>query len=111
MKDERMSVFECNYQRSMTVEEASTAFSEVLCFHCGTTTKDLMLKGDQLEVCGDEFAFDIESRERVLTPIALCPECHGRHHLDARLQHNPCQIKARASREQLDQNSSEQESP
>ena len=96
-----MSGTDCNYKRKVTVEEVAQALSEAACQHCGVTTKELMLKGELLEVCGEEFASDIASGERALTPVALCPACHKKHHLDARRQHNPCQIKARQSREGL----------
>lgn len=96
-----MSGTDCNYQRTVTVEELSAALAEAACSHCRATTADLMLKGELLEVCAEEFSSDIEGRERILVPIALCPACHREHHLDARGQHNPCQIKARISREGL----------
>jgi len=96
-----MSDTKCNYQRAVTREEFSAALSEAVCGHCGVTTRELLLKGELLEVCGEEFSSDIVSGQRVLTPIALCPACHKIHHLDGRRQHNPCQIEARRSREWL----------
>ncbi len=92
---------DCNYQRKVTVEDLLEALADGVCHLCGVTTRQLMEKGELLEVCGEEFATDIESGERVLTPVALCPDCHRDYHLDARQQHNPCQIKARFSREGL----------
>ncbi len=96
-----MSRTECNYQKKVTVEELSTALGDARCHRCGITTPELAKKGDLLEVCGEEFSYDSATGERVLTPIALCPDCHRKNHLDSKRQHNPCQIKARADREGL----------
>ena len=92
---------ECNYQFKLTVEDLSTALAQAVCHNCGVTTAELTSRGELLEVCGEDFASDLESGERVLVPVALCPACHKAHHLDANRQHNPCQIKARYSREGL----------
>lgn len=92
---------DCNYQRKVTEAELSAALSEARCSDCGKTVAELLRGGELLEVCGEEFGSDIVSRERVLNPIALCPSCHRKHHLDARGRHNPCQIKARLSWEVL----------
>jgi hypothetical protein len=96
-----MSRTECNYQRKVSIKELSAAFGDARCNHCGITTADLAKKGDLLEVCGDEFSYDMETGERILTPIALCPECHRKNHLDSHRKHNPCQLTARADREGL----------
>lgn len=96
-----MSGIDCNYQRKATLKEIREALSASQCHYCGTTTLDLMLRGELLEVCGEEFCSDIATGERVLVPIALCPFCHARNHQDANNRHNPCQITARLSREGL----------
>jgi len=92
---------ECNYQKQVVIDSASAALSEGVCEHCGVRSSELAEKGEILEVCGEEFATVMESGERILTPIALCPSCHKDHHRDARGKHNPCQIKARLSCEGL----------
>lgn len=92
---------DCNYQRLVVVEGASAALAEGVCQHCGVRSNELAEKGEILEICAEEFATVMESGERILTPIALCPSCHAEHHKDARGHHNPCQIKARLSREGL----------
>ena len=97
-----MPSIKCNFQRKATSGEFSSALAEATCQRCGDSAKDLVLKGEILEVCAEEFADDIASGQRVLNPIALCPSCHEKYHLDARGNHNPCQIKARLSREWLD---------
>ncbi|MCU9847425.1 hypothetical protein OEZ60_05350 [Defluviimonas sp. WL0024] len=94
-----MAGTECNYQRKMTARELTTALSEAECRHCRVSAAALLENGEHLEICAEEFASDIMSGERVLTPIALCPACHRLNHLDAHHRHNPCQIKARHSRE------------
>jgi hypothetical protein len=99
---EQMSEIDCNYQSIVAPEEYATALKEAVCEHCGTSARQLLQHGEILEVCGEEFLYDIVSGERVLSAIALCPTCHRRHHLDAQDHHNPCQIKARLSRERLD---------
>lgn len=91
----------CNYQRKVTEGELVTALSEERCRDCGASVKELIESGEFLEVCGEEFYSDIVTKERVLHPVALCPECHRRNHLDAAGQHNPCQVRARLSREGL----------
>ncbi len=96
-----MSEMKCNYQRKVSIEELSTALAEMACHNCSVSTADLMLKGELLEVCGEEFSSDIVGGECVLSTIALCPTCHAESHLDAHHQHNPCLIKARLSREHL----------
>ncbi len=95
-------VLKCNYQEKVTVKDLSAALAEGHCFFCFVTAAELMRNGEMLEVCGEEFSTDIVNGERVLTTIALCPECHKKFHLDANRNHNPCQIKARLSREALD---------
>lgn len=97
-----MSAVKCNYQSKVTAEELSSALSETQCHQCGVSVVELMLGGQLLEVCGEEFGSDIETGERVVTPIALCPSCHRKYHLDAGDQHNPCQIAARLSWERMD---------
>lgn len=97
-----MSGTVCNFQNSVTREERVKALSEDRCYHCGATAKALKLRGQGLEICGEEFAYDLASGDRLLTPIALCPDCHADAHLDADHHHNPCQIHARRSREGLD---------
>lgn len=96
-----MSGTVCNYQRKASVGEMTAALEQSQCNHCGISAKELMEQGKILEVCGEEFLSDIATGERVLTAIALCPTCHKLHHMDAYHQHNPCQIKARQSREGL----------
>ena len=96
-----MPAFDCSYQRRVTLKEIREALSEAQCYFCGTTASELMMRGELLEVCGEEFISDNESGERVLTPIALCPFCHARNHQDANNLHNPDQIMARLSREGL----------
>lgn len=96
-----MSGLTCNYQHKVTEQEISEALTEGVCHICGLPEKELRLVGQHLEVCGEEFASDIASCERFLTPVALCPACHRNHHLDASQNHNPCQIEARLSREGL----------
>lgn len=96
-----MSKTGCNYLFRVTPEELSVALSDACCRHCGITAASLIRRGRSLEVCGDEFASDPVSGEVVLTPIALCPDCHAAFHLDSRQRHNPCQIGARRSREGL----------
>ncbi|MDJ0629029.1 MAG: hypothetical protein QNJ44_12275 [Rhodobacter sp.] len=97
-----MPGIDCNYLRLATEEDLSSALADAACVHCGASAAELLRKGELLEVCAEEFASDITDGGRVLTPIALCPGCHDRHHRDARGNHNPCQIKARLSREMLD---------
>ena len=92
----------CNYQAKVSVKDVSAALSEAHCFFCHVSATELMSKGELLEICGEEFSTDIVNGERVLTTIALCPDCHKKFHLDANRQHNPCQIKARLNREGLD---------
>lgn len=92
----------CNYQKKLKVEDISTVLADAKCQHCGATASELMLKGELLEICAEEFASDIQSGERILVPLGLCPSCHKKHHLDARGHHNPCQITARRSREGLE---------
>ena len=94
-----MTKFDCNYQRRMDPAEAASALAEACCYRCGVSARALMNRGDILEVCGEEFSRDLVSWEAVLVPIALCPDCHRTNHLDGRNRHNPCQIKARLSRE------------
>ena len=97
-----MAEFRCNYQAKITLDDMSSALSAARCHECGITTAELMAKGQLLEVCGEEFSSDITDGTRVLTAIALCPDCHTEFHRDCRGHHNPCQIKARLSREGLD---------
>ena len=96
-----MSGFKCNYQTKVSVGEFSEALSRASCERCGVTTAELIEKGELLEVCGEEYSSDPTNGERVLTALALCPSCHRKFHQDARGRHNPCQIKARLSREFL----------
>ena len=91
----------CNYQDKATVQELAEALSFERCRHCGISSRELLLRDEVLEVCADEFAADLTTGERFLETFALCPECHKLHHLDAHSQHNPCQLKARRSREGL----------
>ena len=91
----------CNYQDKVTVHELAEALSSERCQHCGITSRELLLRDEVLEVCSDEFAVDLSTGERFLEAFALCPTCHQQHHLDGNQQHNPCQLKARRSREQL----------
>ena len=97
-----MSSIVCNYQRKVTLREMSTALAEAECSHCGISAEELLERGERLEVCGEELYSDLSSGERVLLPIPLCPSCHAKNHQDARRMHNPCQIKARNSRECLE---------
>ncbi len=83
----------------MTSKEISEVLAEEVCHQCGITAWELAQNGELLEVCGEEFASDIESGTRFLVPVALCPTCHKDHHLDANRQHNPCHVKARLSRD------------
>lgn len=91
----------CNFQYKGTAEEHACGGLQEECWHCGISARELMLNGEKLEVCAEEFAYDIATGQRVLSPIALCPRCHAEHHQDARGHHNPCQILARRSRECL----------
>ena len=97
-----MSSITCNYQQIVTVAERLNALADAACQHCGISSKDLLSHCEALEVCADEFSSDIASGHREFVPIALCPSCHKKHHLDARNNHNPCQVTARDSRERLD---------
>ena len=97
-----MSDIKCNYQKIVSIEEFSKALSEMICQHCGITTRELIARGQLLQVCAEEFSSDITSGERVMQTVALCPECHRQHHLDEHNCHNPCHVKARLSREGLD---------
>ena len=94
-----VSGLECRYQETVTSNEAAKALEAALCHECGVSTRDLMADGQLLEVCGEEFATDIETGERIMVAIPLCPDCHRKNHLDARLKHHPCQVQARNSRE------------
>ena len=94
-----MSETKCNYQSKVTVTEVREALGQAECHHCGIAAADLMARGELLEVCGEEIGSDLVTGTRILKAIALCPSCHRRSHLDANRQHNPCQIKARNSRE------------
>ena len=91
----------CNYQDKATVQELAEALSFERCRHCSISSRELLRRDEVLEVCADEFAADLATGERFLEAFALCPECHKLHHLDALRQHNPCQLKARRSREGL----------
>ncbi|QFS84502.1 hypothetical protein FIU97_17230 [Roseivivax sp. THAF40] len=94
-----MSDLTCNYQRMLTKAKAQQARSEGACRECLVTEAELQLAGETLEVCGEEFAYDLETGERVLVPVPLCPACHAKAHQDGHGHHLPCQIKARFSRE------------
>ena len=96
-----MSDRECNYQAKVGLQEVSHALARAQCEHCGVTTTELMERGEILEICGEEFASDLVSGKHILSVIALCPRCHRNFHKDARGQHNPCQLKARVSRESV----------
>ena len=96
-----VSGLECRYQDKVTSKEAAEALTVAHCHHCGVTTRDLMQRGELLEVCGEMFGVDMATHERIITPISLCPECHRKHHLDANRQHQPCQVQAGFSREGL----------
>ena len=91
----------CNYQQKVTVKDLASALSAESCRHCGIGIQELLTRGEVLEVCAEEFAYDIEKRTQILEPVALCPTCHEKHHLDGQQQHNPCQVRARLSREGL----------
>ncbi len=97
-----MSETHCNFQKIVTPQEFAAALKGATCEHCGVTSAQLLKEGEILEVCAEEFSSDIVTGDRVLIPIALCPACHRKHHLDAHHHHNPCQIRARLSREGLD---------
>ena len=96
-----MSDWECNFRFRISLREVSEALDAAQCEHCGVTTTGLIERGEFLEVCGEEFASDLVSGERILAMIALCPKCHRDFHRDVRGQHDPCQIKARISRESM----------
>jgi hypothetical protein len=96
-----VSRIECNYQRVVTPEEFASALAEGRCEHCSISARELVAQGQILEVCGEEFCGDLVTGTAVVVPVPLCPECHRKNHLDGRSQHNPCQIKARRSREML----------
>ena len=93
---------ECNFQKRASEEEIHFVYTEIGCRHCGLEVSELAKQGRHLELCGEEYGTDLVTGEKVLTPIGLCNECHRLHHQDAKRQHNPCQIKARLSREGLD---------
>gem|GEM_PF-3765659 len=94
-----MSGKECNYQSKVTTVELLIGMSDAACKHCGASAEELIVKGELLEICGEEYLSDIVTGERLLVTIALCPKCHQKNHLNAHGRHNPCQIKARFSRE------------
>ncbi len=96
-----MTDTECNYQQIASVEEVKSALEEAQCQHCGITTNELMSRGEVLEICGEEYCSDISTGLKLFTTFAVCPSCHERFHQDAENMHNPCQIKARWSREGL----------
>ncbi len=97
----KMADTECNYQRIVSVEEVRCALEEAQCQQCGITTNELISRGELLEICGEELCSDISTGKKTFITIALCPSCHARAHQDAENKHNPCQIKARWSREGL----------
>ncbi len=97
----KMADTACNYQRIVSVEEIRCALEEAQCQQCGITTNELISRGELLEICGEELCSDISTGKKTFITIALCPSCHARAHQDAENKHNPCQIKARWSREGL----------
>lgn len=97
-----MSDISCRYQRVVSPVERAAALDVGRCEHCGITLAELTQQGQTLEVCAEELGQDLATGHRVLTPVPLCSVCHRAHHEDARGTHNPCQIKARLSREHLD---------
>ena len=78
-----VSGLECRFQETVTSAEVAKALQTAQCDHCGATTRELMARGELLEVCAEVFATDLETGERVLTVIALCPDCHRQYHLEA----------------------------
>ncbi|SIS54928.1 hypothetical protein SAMN05421759_101354 [Roseivivax lentus] len=94
-----MSGHPCNFQQKVTRSVYEEALREGACRECRVTQAELLTKGRRLEVCGEEFAYDLETGERVLVPVPLCPACHAKAHLDGRGHHLPCQISARFNRE------------
>lgn len=100
-RGKKMADTACNYQRIVSVEEVRCALEEAQCQHCGITTNELMSRGELLEICGEELCSDISTGKKTFITLALCPSCHKHAHQDAENKHNPCQIKARWSREGL----------
>lgn len=91
----------CNYQDRVSATEIWESPSMAQCDHCGIEATELSESGKTLEICGELFGIDMGTNERVISTIALCPECHKSHHLDADRKHQPCQILAAFSREGL----------
>ncbi len=104
--DEQMGVtvsgLTCRFQDKVTTSDAAEALHMAQCHHCGVTTRELMAMGELLEVCGEVYATDLATGERVLSTIPLCPDCHRKFHLDAKRRHNPCQVSAGNSRDGLE---------
>jgi hypothetical protein len=91
----------CRYQLKVTADEFAKALSEARCQNCSISALELLKRAQALEVCGEEFGYDIVTGEKILVAVALCPDCHGENHLDSHKHHNPCQVAARLSREYL----------
>ncbi len=94
-----MAKMSCNYQQVVTPDDRQRALLSPICHDCGCTAEELRAAGQTLEVCGEEFSYDLATGQRVLRTLALCPACHAEHHRDDKNRHNPCQISARRSLE------------
>jgi len=94
-------MMQCRYQLKVTAKEYAGALAEARCQRCNITAGELLVRAQTLEVCGEEFGYDIVTGEKILVAVALCPECHRENHLDSQEHHNPCQVAARLSREHL----------
>ncbi len=94
-----MSSIKCNFQKFVRPIDKLRAVVQGTCDHCEATTASLAREGKTLEVCGAEYMTDPITAEREFELLTLCPDCHRAQHLDADGNHNPCQVKARNSRE------------
>lgn len=96
-----MSKSTCRFCGRLSQDQRDDALRLTECHRCSVTQAELIIKGQSLEVCGEEFLWDPATNARVIAAITLCPDCHAKEHLDARSIHDPCHIKARRAREQL----------
>ena len=92
-----MSIFVCSFELIASQSEKEAVLNCSHCDTCNTPMSELILKGQTLEICSAEHYSDPVSGERCVTAIALCQECHRENHLDAKLNHQPCQFTAQRS--------------